>query len=127
VLHIVSGSENEFLAQRPVGSTEPTFKATFEQAHLAHTLDCTFMGSVDIKNELQKGKTTEFDVAFPANQIWFQLGDTKNVVSHSQLVMLFPVVFVVKRSIAERLVGIARTDLTTNDILNVVASGEICL
>jgi Ca-activated chloride channel family protein len=125
VLRIVSGSENEFLVQQPTGSSELTFKQMFEQTHPEIALDFTFMGSVDIKNELAKGKATDFDVAFPANQIWIQLGDSKNVVSQSQSVMLSPVVFAVKRSIAERLGWIGRTDLTMDDILEAVESGNV--
>ena len=69
----MSGSENQFLVQQQTGSSAPTFKEMFEQAHPDIALDFTFMGSVDIKNELEKGKASDFDIAFPANQIWIQL------------------------------------------------------
>ena len=125
VLRIMSGSENEFLVQQQTGSSAPTFKEMFEQAHPDIALDFTFMGSVDIKNELEKGKASDFDIAFPANQIWIQLGDTKDVISQSPSVMLSPVVFAVKQSIAERLGWIGRTDLTMDDILKAVESGDV--
>lgn len=125
ILHIMAGSENEFLSKPPQGSSTPTFKEMFEQAHPDIELDFTFMGSIDIKTELEKGEATQFDVAFPANQIWIQLGDSSDVVSQSESVMLSPVVFAVKRSVAEKLGWIGRNDITMQDIRDAVESGQV--
>lgn len=125
VLRIMSGSENGFLTRRAAGSTEPTFQERFEQANPDIALDFAFMGSIDIKSELEKGDATEFDVAFPANQLWIQLGDTSDVVAQSQSVMLSPVVFGVKHSVAERLGWVGRDDVTMDEILQAVESGQV--
>jgi len=105
-LSIVSGSENK--------SLEPLVK----QLGHAHGVNVaiTYLGSVDIAREIQKGTASSYDAVWPASSLWIALGDTQHVVKHSQSIMRSPVVFAVKKSVAERLGWIGK-DITVRDIL----------
>jgi len=112
-LSIVSGSENSTL--------EPMIQewATAQGYHV----EITYLGSLDIARELQTGNLP-YDAVWPANRLWLDYGDTYNLVKHDESIMRSPVVFGVKRSVAERLGWIGQ-DITMNDILEAAEAGDI--
>lgn len=116
-LHIVSGSENK--------SLEPLIKdwARDNKADV----DITYLGSVDISRELSKGTETEFDAVWPANSLWIELGDTQKVVKHDASVLRSPVVLGLRKSIAEDLGWVGRTDITIQDIHEAAQTGKFRL
>ena len=73
--------------------------------------------------DLQKG-ATDYDAVWPASTIWLDLGDTQGVVSRTQSIMTTPVVFGVKRSVAEEL-GWIGADVSVDDILAASESGQL--
>src|SRR5688572_5034579 len=91
-LTIVSGSENKSL------------EALVLQLGRQHGVQValTYLGSVDIGRELQKGKACTYDAVWPASSLWIALGDTQHVTRHAQSIMRSPVVLAVKKPVAEQ-------------------------
>ncbi|MCA9884594.1 MAG: substrate-binding domain-containing protein [Anaerolineae bacterium] len=112
-LHIVSGSENQTL--------EPIIQTWASDN--GYAVNMTYMGTVDIARMLQSGQVS-YDAVWPANRLWIDYGDTHNLTKHVQSIMRSPVVFGVKRSIAERL-GWIGEDIYMDDIVTATESGEI--
>jgi Ca-activated chloride channel family protein len=109
---LVSGSENQTL--------EPLIQRFAKDQGV--TIKVTYLGSVDIMLELQKG--TAYDAVWPASSLWITLGDTSHAVKNSQSIMRSPVVFGVKRSVAQRLGWIGK-DVTVEQILAAAESGQL--
>ena len=105
-LTIVSGSENKSL------------EALVTQLAREHGVQVTltYLGSVDIGRELQKGTACPYDAVWPASSLWIALGDTQHVVKHAQSIMRSPVVFAVKIPLAEQL-GWMGKEVSVRDIL----------
>lgn len=112
-LTIVSGSENSTL--------EPLIQQWAQENNT--TVDITYLGSLDIGRMLRTGSIT-YDAVWPANRLWLDYGDVNNLVGSEQSIMRSPVVFGIKRSVAEELGWIDR-DVFMEDILNAAEAGEL--
>ena len=110
---IVSGSENQTL--------EPLVQQ-FAQAHHV-TIRMHYEGSVDMMLGLQNG-TLGADAVWPANSFWVSLGDTHKQVKYAESIMRSPVVFGVKKSVAQRLGWVGKA-VTVEDILNAASAGKL--
>lgn len=113
-LSIVSGSENKTL--------EPILKEFGRQQNI--NIAMHYMGSVDIAHEISKGASSKFDAVWPASSLWLSLGDKQGVVRHAQSIMRSPVVFAVKKTVAEKL-GWDKNDVTVTQILEAVEQGNV--
>lgn len=111
-LRIVSGSENNTL--------EPIITAWAAANNYAVEVD--YQGSVDIARLLQQGGGA-YDAVWPANTLWLAYGDTQGILTNEASIMRSPVVFGVKRSVAENL-GWLDSDVTVNDILEAAERGD---
>ncbi len=116
-LSIVAGSENKTL--------EPLMKDWAAQNGV--TLSVTYLGSVDISRELEKGTAGGYDAVWPANSLWIALGDSQKVVKHAESVLRSPVVLALKTSIAERLGWVGRQDITIQMISEAAADRKFRL
>ena len=112
-LNILSGSENEVL--------EPILEEFEKQNNV--NINMTYEGSVDIMQELQNS-AENYDAVFPANSIWISMGDTNLKVKNQKSITTTPVVFGIKKSVAEKL-GFVGKDVTTKDILEKIQSKEL--
>lgn len=110
---LVTGTENRSLV--------PMIEEFAEQEGV--NVEFTHQGSVDTMLELQAG-ATEYDAAWPASSIWLALGDTQGLVQQTKSIMATPVVFAVKRAIAQRLGWIGR-EVKVEEILAAAESGQI--
>ena len=110
---IISGSENETLA--PI-IAEYGRKTGID-------FEITYKGSVDIMLELAGGDF-DYDAVWPANGLWVSLGDRQRKVKHLASIMTSPVVFGIRRSVAERLGYIGR-DVKGSDILRDIRGGKL--
>jgi Ca-activated chloride channel family protein len=111
-LRIVSGSENrdlEFLLEDFCGKS-------------GAALSITYMGSLDIMEILRKGGG-EYDAVWPANSMWISLGDTSFKVKHTTSVYQTPVVFGIKKSIADSL-GFTAREVSVTDILAAIQAKQ---
>lgn len=105
-LSIVAGSENKTL--------EPLMLDWAKANNVA--LSMTYLGSVDISRELEKGTGGAYDAVWPANSLWIALGDSQKVVKHAESILRSPVVLGLKKSIAEKLGWVGRQDVTVQMI-----------
>ena len=87
-------------------------------------VEFTFQGSVDTMIELQDG-AERYDAVWPAGSIWLALGDEQRVVEQTQSIMATPVVFAVKRAVADRLGWVGRDDVRVEEILDAAEAGQI--
>jgi Ca-activated chloride channel family protein len=110
---LVTGAENRSLV--------PMIEEFADQENVR--IEFTHQGSVDTMLELESG-ATGYDAVWPASSIWLSLGDTQHLVQQTKSIMATPVVFAVKRPIAERLGWIGR-DVTVEEILTAAESGQI--
>ncbi len=108
-LSIVSGSENSTL--------EPLLQQFARQQNIS--IQINYMGSVDIGLELAKGTASQFDAVWPASSLWLSLGDKQGVIKNAKSIMRSPVVFAVRKSIAQKL-GWDKKDVTVMEILEAV-------
>lgn len=114
VIRLLSGSENK--------SIEPILQDAARQA--GAQLQVTYKGSVDIMLELEKGKSTDFDAVMPADRMWITLGDKTRMVKNIASIYRSPVVFGVKKSVAENL-GWTKKDVYVADILKVLKANKL--
>jgi Ca-activated chloride channel family protein len=113
-IRLLSGSENK--------SIEPILQEAARQA--GATLKVTYKGSVDIMLELEKGKSSEYDAVMPADRMWITLGDKTRAVKNIASIYRSPVVFGVKRSVAEKL-GWTKNEVKVADILKAAQDGKL--
>ena len=112
-LRLVTGTENRSLGEMIQRFTERENVA----------IDVTYQGSVDTMLELQQGAAA-YDAVWRASSIWLAMGDTEGVVRQTESIMRTPVVFGVKRPVAERLGWVGR-DVTVAEILAAAESGQL--
>jgi Ca-activated chloride channel homolog len=112
-LRVLTGTENKEL--------DPIIQRFAEQEHV--TIEESYQGSVDTMITLQQG-AANYDAVWPASSLWVTLGDSDKVVTQSQSIMRAPVVFAVKRPIAERLGWVGR-DVTVEEILAAADAGQV--
>ncbi|MGH2558238.1 MAG: substrate-binding domain-containing protein [Thermomicrobiales bacterium] len=113
-LRLLTGSENRSLS--------PIIDRFAEREDVAFEID--YQGSVDTMLDLQQG-AEDYDAVWPASSIWLEMGDTGSIVEQTQSIMATPVVFAVKRSVAERLGWVGRDDVRVEEILAAAESGQI--
>ncbi|MDO5690271.1 MAG: VWA domain-containing protein [Tissierellia bacterium] len=113
VLRIVSGSENRELESLIQGYADKN----------KMTIEMTYMGSIDIMRKLQE-QTTDFDAVWPASSIWISMGDTSFRVKHTESSTITPVVFGIRKPLAEEL-GFVGRDVSINDIMQAIEEGKL--
>ena len=114
-LTIVSGSENKSLESLVVQYGR----------RVGADIKVRYQGSVDISLALENGREADFDAVWPANSLWLVLGDRHKVVKHEKSIMRSPVVFGVKKSVAESLGWVDKPDLRVGDILAAAEAGKL--
>lgn len=112
-LTILAGSENE--------SLQPIIDRFSAQNN--SKIAVKYKGSVDIMLALQESNG-DFDAVWPAASIWIGMGDTPRKTKYSESIMRSPVVFAVKKAVAQRLGWVGR-DVTVNDILTAAEGGRV--
>ena len=110
---IVSGSENE--------SLEPLLKRFGDQNNIA--IEMRYKGSVDIMLDLESDSIM-CDAVWPASSMWIGMGDKKYRVKDQKSIMVSPVVFGIRKSVAEKLGFIGR-DVRVDDILSAIEKKEL--
>ena len=110
---ILSGSENgplEKMVTEFAGKNNVLAKFKYE-------------GSVDIMLELQKN-ASKYDAVWPASGIWITLGDRERKVKYAQSIMTSPVVFGIRKSLAQNL-GFIGKDVNVGDILKTIREKKL--
>lgn len=112
-IRILSGSENKELSDILADCSKKTGVG----------IEMTYKGSVDIMNELKNG-VGDYDAVWPASSIWLSLGDEQHIIKHDKSISSSPVVFGIKKSLAENL-GFTSGKVYVKDILAAINSGEL--
>ncbi len=112
-LRIVSGSENQTL--------QPILERFGAQNGVHIRMD--YRGSVDIMALLESG-AKETDAVWPANSLWITLGDSQKKVKDAHSIFWSPVVFGVKKSVAQSLRWIGK-EVQVGDILKAAEAGKL--
>ena len=112
-VRILSGSENRELEQ----ILEDCAKET------RVNIEITYQGSIDIMRTLQAG-AQDYDAVWPASSLWISLGDTEHLIKHAQSVSTTPVVFGIRKSLAQEL-GFTDGETKVADILEAIQSGKM--
>ena len=116
-LRIVSGSENKAL--------EPIIRDWARDQGRA--VEMSYLGSVDIARELEKGQASAYDAVWPANALWIEYGDSARVVKHAESIMRSPVVLGLERSIAQKMGWVGQGAVPLDDIRRAAESGAFRL
>lgn len=112
-LRIISGSENAEL--------EPILERFADEENIR--IEMTYQGSLDIMRMLGD-ENIQYDAVWPASSIWLTMGDTGHRVKHAESVSITPVVFGIRKSLAEKL-GFVGREVAVNDLLEAIKSGEL--
>src|SRR5699024_1631736 len=113
VLRIVSGSENAEL--------EPILTEFARQENVR--IEMTYQGSLDIMRLLGE-EEIPYDAVWPASSLWLSVGDTGHRIKHAESISITPVVFGIRKSLAEDL-GFVEREVSVNDLLEAIQSGEL--
>ena len=112
-LKILSGSENKEL--------EPILEECKKSTGV--DIEMTYKGSVDIMQELKNG-APDYDAVWTASSLWISMGDDKHIVKHNQSISTSPVIFGIKKSVAEQL-GFTSGEVSVKDILSAIKDGKL--
>ena len=108
VLRILSGSENQDL--------EPMLERFAQQENIR--IEMTYQGSLDIMRQLEQ-EQIPYDGVWPASSLWLTVGDTGHRVKHAESVSVSPVVFGIRKSLAEEL-GFVGREVSVSDLLEAI-------
>src|SRR6185503_12975050 len=86
-LSILSGSENK--------SLEPLLQQFGRQSGIK--VGVSYMGSIEIGQELAKGRQCAYDAIWPAASLWIEMFDQAKVSKNVESIMRTPVVFALKK------------------------------
>lgn len=110
---LLSGSENE-----PLEGIIKEYAASE-----GYDISFSYKGSVDIMLEL-KEDSSRYDAVWPASGLWITLGDHNHKVKYAQSVLTSPVVFGIKKSLAEKL-GFVGRPVRVADILAAIRQKDL--
>ena len=113
VLRIISGSENEEL--------EPILEEFAKQENVR--IEMTYQGSLDIMRLLGE-EEIPYDAVWPASSLWLTVGDTEHRIKHAESISITPVVFGIRKSLAEEL-GFVGREVSVNDLLQAIQSRKL--
>lgn len=112
-LRIVSGSENREL--------EPIIEEYAKKNK--ENIQVDYLGSLDIMRMLQDGNIS-YDAVWPASSIWLNLGDSNHILKYAETTSQTPVVFAIKKSLAQSL-GFVGKDVKTSDIIDAIRNKKL--
>ncbi len=112
-LRIISGSENAEL--------EPILEKFAEEENVR--IEMTYKGSLDIMRLLGE-EDIPYDAVWPASSLWLNVGDMSHRIKHAESISVTPVVFGIRKSIAEEL-GFVGREVSVNDILSAIKDGNL--
>ena len=113
VLKIISGSENKQLE---------TILEKFAKQEMI-CIDMTYQGSLDIMRMLGE-EDIPYDAVWPASSLWLTVGDTERRIKHAESISISPVVFGIRKSLAEEL-GFVGKEVSVNDLLEAIRSDKL--
>ncbi|MFP4563568.1 MAG: substrate-binding domain-containing protein [Spirochaetia bacterium] len=112
-ISIISGIENQIF--------EPILR-DFESTYRTE-ISMEYRDPVNIMLALREGRVTH-DAVWPASSLWLELGNSEGRVEHITSIMTSPVVFAIRRNLAEEL-GFVGTPVRIADILTAIEAERL--
>ena len=112
-LRIVSGSENKEL--------EPILEEYADEEDIR--IEMSYKGSLDIMRLLEE-EDISYDAVWPASSLWLTVGDIDHRIKHAESISITPVVFGIRKSLAEEL-GFVGLEVSVRDILSAIEAGKL--
>ncbi|MBS6679421.1 MAG: VWA domain-containing protein [Clostridiales bacterium] len=112
-IRILSGSENRELGNILEKCAEET----------KVNIEISYQGSVDIMRDLEAG-AEDYDAVWPASSLWISMGDQQHLVKHTESISNTPVVFGIRKSLAQEL-GFVGSEVSVKDILAAIQEGKM--
>ncbi len=112
-LRIVSGSENKEL--------EPILEEYADEEDIR--IEMSYKGSLDIMRLLEE-EDISYDAVWPASSLWLTVGDIDHRIKHAESISITPVVFGIRRGLAEEL-GFVGREVSVRDILSAIEAGKL--
>lgn len=114
LLRIVSGSENRVL--------EPLIEEYANRNKLRIQMD--YKGSLDIMRLLESS-TIPYDAVWPAASLWISVGDKQHRVKHLTSTSMTPVVFGIRKPLAEQLGLVDKEHVKVSDLLTLIEQDKL--
>ena len=111
-LRIVSGSENKEL--------EPILEEYADEEDIR--IEMSYKGSLDIMRLLEE-EDISYDAVWPASSLWLTVGDIDHRIKHAESISITPVVFGIRRGLAEEL-GFVGREVSVRDLLSAIEEGK---
>ena len=99
---------------------EPVIKDYFNKKDIDVQID--YAGTIEIMDKLNAGE--EYDAIWASNSIWLYMLEDSSKIVNSKSTSINPVVFGIKKSVAQNL-NFINKDVYTKDILNAINSGDL--
>ena len=112
-LRIVSGSENKEL--------EPILEEYADEEDIR--IEMSYKGSLDIMRLLEE-EDISYDAVWPASSLWLTVGDIDHRIKHAESISITPVVFGIRKGLAEEL-GFVGREVSVRDILSAIEAGKL--
>lgn len=112
-LRIVSGSENKEL--------EPILEEYADEEDIR--IEMSYKGSLDIMRLLEE-EDISYDAVWPASSLWLTVGDIDHRIKHAESISITPVVFGIRRGLAEEL-GFVGREVSVRDLLSAIEEGKL--
>ena len=112
-LRIVSGSENKEL--------EPILEEYADEEDIR--IEMSYKGSLDIMRLLEE-EDISYDAVWPASSLWLTVGDIDHRIKHAESISITPVVFGIRKSLAEEQSFVGR-EVSVRDILSAIEAGKL--
>lgn len=99
---------------------EPLIKSYFKKHKIKYEID--YAGTLEIMDKINNGE--EYDAIWASNSIWLYMLSNSSIVTNSKSTSINPIVFGIKKSLAEKL-GFVNKQVYTKDILDKIKSKEL--
>lgn len=120
VIDVFTGGSFRILVSSENKDLEPIIKDYFSKENIS--VDIDYAGTLEIMDKLNNNEN--YDAIWASNSIWLYMLDDSYKVTDSKSVFINPIVFGIKKSVADKL-GFTNKEIYTKDLLNSIKKGEL--
>ena len=120
VIEVLTGDTFRILVSSENKDLEPIIKDYFNKEKI--NVDIDYAGTIEIMDKLNNNE--DYDAIWASNSIWLYMLDDSYKVTNSKSTFINPIVFGIKKSVAEKL-GFTERDVYTKDLLDAIKKGDL--
>ena len=120
VIDVFTGDTFRLLVSSENKDLEPIIKEYFSKEKI--NVDIDYAGTIEIMDKLNNNES--YDAIWASNSIWLYMLDDSYKVIDSKSTFINPVVFGIKKSVAEKL-GFTGKEVYTKDLLDAIKKGDL--